>query len=942
MPDLDDYISTLEHHLRRIAYYTKDNPFLRGLGATRQGPETLSELRAILSGQLKATDWIISDTGQRALSEIRVGCVPRDVQLTPGLDEHSVGVESVHGFIDAPRVIWMLSLAWCIEAGRAIDLALASYIFGFRLDPNFCDAPSNSGRVFRDVGSSYSRWLGKRELDEEPDRDKIYAIATIDMKAFHYSTRALPSEILASTRWTKASAKQSDLSRELTAILDQVHRRYAEQLTLTQPRGKTEDGAVALPVGLPSSQILANVIISNAIEDLVTNTQVSGLYAYADDLMIVTRELPLLGEDPTGYLERIELLRADANSEFSLLVSEETQTLASFAIEPKKTTIAYARAMTSGPDSDREQPEQSFILPDVGTDSTPETDWSGRMRTVLRSPYKRDRVPRQIANELQTLTNEIRTGLSSEFALSPFEELLAALDQGSLLAIRSYWTQLFACGIRAGGAEIINTLSRQFVNILGAIELPPGSSEDLRSAVLRGLSAHWAQSLAEALAAFEQSGALLSEYFDKVTLADATGIPVMELQHRAHTLRQRSIINDYLVSIPLTEYFDKQGLLFGASKPAGQSRPVGDKLALLRQGIGYSSRFVPIHEISIALHSWVSPGNAKWIHELFDIFASQPLLHQRYARDLKARCRTILGTGKGSRRTPRIEDYMLRVALPSLQVDDRQLGAILNGDQITMAEINRKSITLVAKIANSARSRHADLLVLPEWSVSSGQIPSLFALAAREQMAVICGEAPSVTGSTYSNRVWTAIPLRDSLGHRACLVPPPREKIHLSPVEAAEIKTFGIQHAPARPRVPVYFWRGIGLASLVCYEFADIALRGRLRRNADLITVSSLNKDWRYFEAVQESTTRDNYCVTICVNTGKFPGTQIVRPTKSDRSVAASVHGSADPSVITRSIDFLPVVAARARNLKPADESGFLPPQDDLKLGDYRALPPTF
>ena len=66
----------------------------------------------------------------------------------------------------------------------------------------------------------------------------------------------------------------------------------------------------------------------------------------------------------------------------------------------------------------------------------------------------------------------------------------------------------------------------------------------------------------------------------------------------------------------------------------------------------------------------------------------------------------------------------------------------------------------------------------------------------------------------------------------------------------------------------------------------------RLRAGADLLTVSSLNKDWRYFDAIQESTTRDNYCLTLCVNTGAFPGTKLMRPTSSAMAVAASVHGS--------------------------------------------------
>ncbi len=145
-------------------------------------------------------------------------------------------------------------------------------------------------------------------------------------------------------------------------------------------------------------------------------------------------------------------------------------------------------------------------------------------------------------------------------------------------------------------------------------------------------------------------------------------------------------------------------------------------------------------------------------------------------------------------------------------------------------------------------------------------------------MLVIAGETPSVDQGQYSNRLWTGIPIQDSAGHKECLVVPPREKRYLSPEEERLLKEAGVAHAKAGTIVPAYAWRGITFASLVCFEFADIATRTALRASADLLTVSSLNRDWRYFDAIQESTTRDNYCLTVCVNSGAFPGTKIMRP----------------------------------------------------------------
>jgi hypothetical protein len=57
------------------------------------------------------------------------------------------------------------------------------------------------------------------------------------------------------------------------------------------------------------------------------------------------------------------------------------------------------------------------------------------------------------------------------------------------------------------------------------------------------------------------------------------------------------------------------------------------------------------------------------------------------------------------------------------------------------------------------------------------------------------------------------------------------------------------------------------------------------------------------------STSRDNHCLSVCVNTGTYPGTRITRPTSSEMAEVASVHGSGHPVPITKRIDLTPIDA---------------------------------
>jgi hypothetical protein len=280
--------------------------------------------------------------------------------------------------------------------------------------------------------------------------------------------------------------------------------------------------------------------------------------------------------------------------------------------------------------------------------------------------------------------------------------------------------------------------------------------------------------------------------------------------------------------------------------------------------------------------------------------------------------------------------------MPSMTIDESQLEVAIGGDPTALGAIAKRSRGVLQRVVYTAANNKVDLLVLPEWSILPQLVPWLMDQVSSKQMLVIGGQAPEISGTVYLNRLWTGIPLTDSAGHRACLVPPPRQKHFLSPDEEKKVADAGFEKAPSvRDEVKPFVWRGMVIASLICFEFADLEIRRRLRFDADVVTVSSLNHDWHYFDVVQDSTTRDNYCLTICVNTGAFPGTRIVRPTKSEKAVIASVHGSDHPAVITRRVDMWPIVAAQIHRRDPNQAIKGYEPSDGIKLRDYKPFPPV-
>ncbi len=66
-----------------------------------------------------------------------------------------------------------------------------------------------------------------------------------------------------------------------------------------------------------------------------------------------------------------------------------------------------------------------------------------------------------------------------------------------------------------------------------------------------------------------------------------------------------------------------------------------------------------------------------------------------------------------------------------------------------------------------------------------------------------------------------------------------------------------------------------------------------------------------------------------------------MRPTRSEKAVVASVHGSDYPAVVMRELDMLPIVAARASSRRPSEVLND-PPWDYVSLDDYKAVPPVY
>lgn len=942
-------------HLARFAFYRRDNPFLSSRAAFDLGRAKRRELEALLDGELEPEEWIEGERGRSLLSTIKIGSVPRDLQLVARESRDVVGVESVYAFFHAQVFWWLVSVLWTIEVAPAVDPLLGEGIRGFRFRPDFVEDPSASGTMFHDQPQAHRRW--KRFPDEvaKEHPGELLTSVTFDFRAFYYSTERDPAAIISAFFAAEEErAPRTRRLRVLNQLLAIAHRRYAELRSEVRPRGAdtVPEGARPLPLGLPSSPLLANMVMSLVHRDLAMGPDVLSIASYVDDTFVLTRLRPEIEEGPAQFLARLGIV---SDGDRQAVLAPRAQALADLRLSEGKSGTSYRRFVPKRQADERAEGSSSIaVLLEAAIEEWEayiEGDWdsdqSARRETVLHAPLTRERVPKALREDILGLLEQVRIGMSGADAKVAFDQLIGEIDQAQFLRLRPYWAEVAVIAIAAHGVGAVRTLTAIVRELCETVIPPPGSSAAAREALLFGLRQSWRQSLAQAIAAVT-TASQRKTLLRKVPRLDLGGGYVYAIKTTvdlAMRIRKRRLVPANHVSVPLAEFSEWSGRLIGPGAFnsfldwAREQHPAGDP-AGAAAAAGSAVRFIRLHEACLAIHLWAGSGSDSWIEETFGVLAAQPLIQQDLVDELRQKAIASLGSsgrGPSSAARPRI-----RIAMPGVPIAEDQLEALLSKNTQRLWQIANASQRTVNEIVTSAGDREASLLVLPEWSVAAAQLGRLMERASSYRMMVIAGQAPEIAAGEYRNRLWTGIPLQDRIGHRGCLVPPPRQKSFLSPEERSKIDEKGIVTAPPSPKVETYSWRGILIASLLCFEFADLNLRQEVRFKTDLLTVSSLNHDWHYFDAIQEATTRDNYCLTVCVNTGIRPGTRIVRPTRHEMTVAASVHGSDDLALITRRVDMTPIVAAQVKQLRPSDPRlGLEEPSDDAKLKDYKPFPPV-
>lgn len=237
--------------------------------------------------------------------------------------DDSYDIKKLTLFFDAPIEIYILSILWIMKLGYKLDIKLDDKCFGNRLllkeDLSGQKNLVNDEGLFKPYYKQYQRWRdeGISTAKHYLDKGENVLFINLDIKNYYYSVRILKESV--DEELGLDSEKSSEYINELFWNFHDIYTAKIRKIKYPQElifKNKNEN---ILPIGLPSSYVLANWYLKNF--DINVNEFINPVYysRYVDDIFIVTAN----NDMSFDFIERMKEEEVDLMKSMSQLSSNE-------------------------------------------------------------------------------------------------------------------------------------------------------------------------------------------------------------------------------------------------------------------------------------------------------------------------------------------------------------------------------------------------------------------------------------------------------------------------------------------------------------------------------------------------------------------------------------------------------------------------------------------
>jgi len=813
----------------------------------------------------------------------------------------------VQYFIYAPIELYILSTLWCMTVGPVLDCTLDNGCFGNRLESDEGVDEDGPSRLFKIFHFQYTKWRDTaiQRAEELLDQGRSSVLVSLDIKQCYYHLAVDWEEVpISRIRGLRGLAKN------LTAVLRSVHSAYHDVigLSLAKTHGDKVAECEGIPIGLPSSRVLANWLLEPF--DTAVREELRPAYygRYVDDMLIVVQAPP-----DSVIRAGVDAILNDLLVKRGLLRPSEDATEYVLCCLPGL-VIQNGKLIVQHFDKDHSRAGLREFIKQIKREASDfrflPADERGReldacaydiiyegsinkLRSVIGITENSTELSKYLARRM------VEHRLTSEALHKNTAEQLDRFTRGkNILDFCTTWERILTLLIVKKQHVKAADMLRRCLETVEKLCASNGSDSEWIKQARENLKDYLCIALAMPLALLAQDGKGQLRSKRLLGLIHAHFVTAHE---RASHFRRSNLVRHHWVSWPLVNYTQYKGPLVGLDM---------DMLAAME-------------DWSIDLAESMTPRH---IHaderQLFNLF--RLMLHPEGPGEVFFfKDHDSLESGDDA-----AESLIVNVSIPSdpvekmaigianLHVSERDISASYDPLRVPNTTWERQADLF--HLLNLAELESCDVLVLPEVSVPHSWLPFMVAHARQAETALVFGMEHWISGKTAYNFLVTILPYREGGMYRACRIFI-RPKNHYSPGELRELDRLDLRAPDLRPGYFLFNWRGVRFTVFNCYELSNIRHRSAFRSKIDLLIGAEWNQDTKYFSNIVESTVRDLHCYMVQVNTSHFGDSRVTSPKKSEKMNLVQVSGGANTTLLKAEIDIHDLNDFRSKKPSPVD-----------------------
>ncbi len=853
-------------------------------------------------------------------------------------------LSKINFYIKAPVEILVLDMIWslmiskiaheqaCIPQEVYANRIKTKQVFSDNYDL-FSGIDFDSNRLFYPYFRQYSMWRNNSftNVRERYDAHKDSILVSLDIKSYFYSVafdfERLPILLKDDSRLKKIAP--------LTQIIQSIYISYTSELQKFRsdiPADITKNQS-ALPIGLISSSILANLYLKDFDNAVLTNIKPTYYGRYVDDVIFVVDKNADMDISREYIIEKL-LIKNDIvesrEESYKILQPQE----GSLWLQKDKIRCIYF---------DHSEPDAMIKLLCEAGNLTPSMTDGFLFPDIDISKNKFDDFAYSIEQGNGTLKVRNFSFSTNNFQASLFlNDLIRASKnvnviepehsdniQTQLSQIVRFYSSLQSIEFRSAWINIFSLILLnerydfflQFYNqVYDAIDSIFSDSIDfIAPSKLDYILGKLKESLHEQLAIAASISiaphalqdvrvALVNTTYNEKYPAFANDCEI--IFDNARDIRNANMFNNHILAYPLLSYIQNVDENVSLVKTDPNTiRQYFCAKELDQDKVMFLPRFIHLEELYLLCFMInYSEGGNPFCNKIKSIDEQFANINRIASRTNTLNETNPLINKNDSLQTIRIIDSEtknnMKVALASIYIDEHDdVIPVLDNPNYNLLPNKKRELY---QMLNEAKEKKAEMVIFPEFFLPIQWLQEILIFARKNRIAIMSGLRYLVCNKQAFNYLVVLQPF--SADGFKYSVPLFREKNYYAPAEKIELAKKQLRcNEPDNKPIHLIDWNGLKYSNLMCYELTNIEYRYALRGLIDLLVVPELNRDTSYFSNVVEATTRDLHAFIVQVNTSKYGDSRITGPYNSLYKDIIKLKGGKDNIILTGTIDVLSI-----------------------------------